>query len=62
MVVAARPIGAVALTKQVARLFAITRAFWEEWSCYCRYAGPYSAPVLRSALVLKGAFGDSYAR
>jgi alpha,alpha-trehalase len=32
---------------------ATTRAFWREWSEYCRYQGPYREAVLRSALALK---------
>ncbi|GAC1429482.1 MAG: glycoside hydrolase family 15 protein [Thermoanaerobaculia bacterium] len=34
-------------------LVRITRAFWKEWSQYCRYDGPYREQVLRSALALK---------
>lgn len=37
----------------VEHLLAVTRAFWEEWSDYCRYDGPCHDAVLRSALVLK---------
>jgi GH15 family glucan-1,4-alpha-glucosidase len=40
-------------TESVEHLFAITRAFWTEWTSYCRYRGPYRAIVLRSALALK---------
>lgn len=36
-----------------ARWLSVTQAFWEEWSSYCRYDGPYADEVLRSALVLK---------
>jgi GH15 family glucan-1,4-alpha-glucosidase len=53
VVVATKPIGDVLLAEHIHRLFEITRAFWEEWSSYCRYAGPYAEMVLRSALVLK---------
>jgi GH15 family glucan-1,4-alpha-glucosidase len=35
------------------RLEAVTRAFWEEWIAYCRYQGPHSEAVRRSALALK---------
>ncbi len=35
------------------RLLRITRAFWEEWSEYCAYGGPYREAVLRSAITLK---------
>lgn len=31
----------------------ITAAFWREWIGYCRYRGPYSDRVRRSALALK---------
>src|SRR5438105_5882012 len=34
-------------------LFEVTRAFWTEWIGFCRYDGPYTAQVERSALVLK---------
>ena len=34
-------------------LFAVTRAFWQEWIGYCRYDGRYAAAVERSALALK---------
>ncbi len=53
VVVAAGPIGERPLAERVPRLVEVTRAFWEEWSAYCRYDGPYAEPVLRSALVLK---------
>ncbi|HEX3210814.1 MAG TPA: glycoside hydrolase family 15 protein, partial [Geminicoccaceae bacterium] len=39
--------------ERVSELFRITRAFWQEWSAYCRYRGPYRAAVERSALALK---------
>jgi GH15 family glucan-1,4-alpha-glucosidase len=34
-------------------LLRTTRAFWTEWSDYCRYDGPYRDHVVRSALTLK---------
>ncbi|NUN47205.1 MAG: glycoside hydrolase family 15 protein [Candidatus Brocadiae bacterium] len=37
----------------LAALLAITRAFWTEWSAYCRYAGPWRKQVMRSVLALK---------
>lgn len=53
LVLAPAPIGAEDPARRVDRLHDITRAFWEEWSDYCRYEGPYESEVLRSALVLK---------
>lgn len=53
VVVTAGPIGAIPLAETTSRLFEVTRSFWEEWSSYCRYSGPYTGSVLRSALVLK---------
>jgi len=44
---------AVEISACAERLFTITRAFWEEWSAYCRYHGQYRELVLRSALALK---------
>lgn len=38
---------------RVQELLEVTHAFWQEWIEYCRYRGPYSATVRRSALVLK---------
>jgi GH15 family glucan-1,4-alpha-glucosidase len=38
---------------RVDELLRVTRAFWSEWSDYCRYDGPYRDRVLRSALTLK---------
>lgn len=40
-------------TGRVDELLAITTAFWREWIAYCRYRGPYSDRVHRSALALK---------
>lgn len=37
----------------ISRLWEITRAFWSEWSSYCRYQGRYRDIVRRSALTLK---------
>jgi GH15 family glucan-1,4-alpha-glucosidase len=36
----------------VARLLAVTHAFWSEWIAYCRYAGPYQEIIRRGALTL----------
>lgn len=52
-VLASAPIRAESPARRVDRLTDITRAFWDEWSDYCRYEGPYEDEVLRSALVLK---------
>lgn len=53
LVIAAHDLGPIDVPEQAARWLSITRAFWEEWSKYCRYDGPYADEVLRSALVLK---------
>lgn len=52
-IVSASPLGEVAIAAVVEKLLAITCVFWEEWSAYCRYDGPYRNIVLRSALALK---------
>ena len=52
-VVSGSPLGEIALAEVAEKLLTITRAFWEEWSAYCRYQGPYRDIVLRSALALK---------
>jgi GH15 family glucan-1,4-alpha-glucosidase len=39
--------------ERIEKLLGITRAFWTEWSEYCRYRGRYSEHVIRSALTLK---------
>ncbi|MEX1028090.1 MAG: glycoside hydrolase family 15 protein [Candidatus Paceibacterota bacterium] len=39
--------------EKIERLFNITQAFWQEWTDYCRYDGPYCQEVVRSALALK---------
>ena len=52
-IVSTSPLGEIATGAVVEELLAITRAFWEEWSAYCRYQGPYRDIVLRSALALK---------
>src|SRR5262249_8935865 len=52
-VVSASPLGEIVISELADKLLAITRAFWEEWSAYCRYQGPYRDIVLRSGLVLK---------
>lgn len=53
VVLAAKPAGDGPSSRQLERLFETTRAFWEEWSSYCRYRGPYQEAVTRSALALK---------
>jgi GH15 family glucan-1,4-alpha-glucosidase len=47
------PLGEVEISGCAEGLFTVTRAFWEEWSSYCRYQGPYRDIVLRSGLALK---------
>ena len=34
-------------------MLAVTRAFWTEWTEFCRYTGPHADRVVRSALTLK---------
>lgn len=53
LVVARRSPGCLALLETVESLKQTTQAFWQEWSTYCRYDGPYRDKVLRSALALK---------
>lgn len=53
LVVSASPVPAEGLAERLERSLEITRAFWDEWSDYCRYDGPYRKAVERSALVLK---------
>ena len=52
-VVSLSPLGRIPISDGTEKLLGITRAFWEEWSAYCRYRGPYREIVLRSALTLK---------
>jgi GH15 family glucan-1,4-alpha-glucosidase len=52
-VVTSKFAGPLELAAVVDRYLAVTRAFWSEWSGYCRYKGPYRESVLRSALALK---------
>ncbi len=42
-----------ATAERARELFDITCAFWKEWIGYCRYRGPHTAMVRRSALALK---------
>lgn len=53
LLLAARPLGQFPLAERVGQYWAVTQAFWEEWSRYCRYQGKYADEVLRSALALK---------
>lgn len=53
VLLAARPLGQFSLAERVSKYLAVTQAFWEEWSRYCRYQGQYADEVLRSALTLK---------
>ncbi len=52
-VVTPTPIAGLVISSGCERLLQVTRAFWEEWSDYCRYSGPHLEHVMRSALVLK---------
>lgn len=39
--------------ERVGETLAVVRAFWTEWSNFCRYSGPHEGLVLRSAITLK---------
>lgn len=41
------------LPARAQHLFKITKKFWEEWSSYCQYSGPYLERIQRCALLLK---------
>lgn len=53
LVVAPEPFREDRLHGRLERSLQVTRAFWEEWTDYCRYRGPYREAVTRGALTLK---------
>lgn len=53
LVLAPAPLAAPLDPADIARMQAVTCAFWREWIAYCRYSGPHRAMVRRSALALK---------
>lgn len=52
-ILASRPLINTPSVERTKEVFEITKAFWTEWSGYCRYRGSHQPLVLRSALLLK---------